>query len=255
MRIGDFEDAVGKQLLARREGMNTDLARLGAKLSAPGNGAVSPAATVPDSVVLSAEARAAHLPPELANLPLPPFPSPRRLIAVMRELEASGHDAALSREAAGRFVSLLRSLAASLPPGARVPPGEHPAAEALVRAALGGAATPGELVLLVRRLLQLSSPDVRVTAQLPPSAYERAVVAVLASLLRLRPELPPASGLAASTLPPGLLSFLASPPGPRPRRPGRARAGEPLRDDPQDDLAEDSGRTYTPRNTRGDRAQ
>ena len=219
MRIGEFEDAVGKQVAARREALTGDLARMGAKLAEPGHGAVSPAASVPDSVVLSAEARTAHLPRDLAGLPLPPFPSPLQLIAALKEFEAATTPQARA-DLAAHLSQLVVRLSRSVPLGAAVPPGENASAARLVRLLLGSPGAEEAHALLRQLLAGAGLASSASPATLPTTTYERAAVAILTAIMQHREGagFVPAEPRLPQTFPAALLGLFAPPPAPRRRR-------------------------------------
>ncbi len=248
-----MDDAIGKQVLARRETLNGELSRLGAKLAEPGHGAVSPAGDLADSVRISAEARAAQFSRKLGELPLPPFPSPLQLVAALKSL-AAARTPEQSAEAVRALVSLVRQLARALPAnpaqGPATPAGE--AAAVLVRALLG-AGSPGQAGPLARELLAAFPVQAVQGVTRPANTFERAAVAILTAVMNLRAsgEIPiPLAGGAPGGMPfpAALLAFLAqpSPTGPirRKRRTERETSHEDDEDDPEErPQPEDSRRT------------
>lgn len=252
VRIGEMDDAIGKQALARREALNGELSRLGAKLAEPGHGAVSPAGDLADSVRISAEARAAQFSRKLGELPLPPFPSPLQLVAALKSL-AAARTPEQSAEAIRALVSLVRQLARALPAnpaqGPATPSGET--AAALVRALLS-AGSPGHAGPLARELLAAFPAQAAQGATVPATTFERAAVAILTAVMNLRASgdipIPLAGGAPGATpFPAALLGFLAQPSPSGATRLKRRTDREALLDDEDDSedrpQPEDSRRT------------
>jgi hypothetical protein len=223
MRIGELDDAIGKDLLARREAIGADLARLGAKLAEPRHGAVKPTGAIADTVRLSPEARAAHFSRHIADLPLAPFPSPVAVVTALKDILAATSPAAQG-EAAGRLGDLVRQLAAALSPSpAGSDSGSHPAAAALVRTLLSSVGTdPGRVAALVLELVtSFPAPGTHNGGPtIAPTTFERAAVAILVAVAAAKAgQTAAVPGAAAEAqFPAALMAFLAPPPVVRKRR-------------------------------------
>ncbi|MBK7724626.1 MAG: hypothetical protein IPI33_05135 [Dehalococcoidia bacterium] len=232
MRIGDFEEAVAREFSARRGDIAAELPKLSARLSEPGHGATAPAVELPDSVQISAEARAAQ---SLGVGPfrLPSFPSPAGLVEGFRAIDAANEPRAVAA-AASRIVELVGRMAAAIADGPLPATGDPPAllAATLVREVLSVAGRPipaGVLVriaVIARQLLLAAPPDSAPgTLGSPSTSFERAAVAVLMAVAALADTgTAPAAAQRPAALPPALLAY-AGAPAPRiaPRRKTRRR--------------------------------
>lgn len=243
MRIGELDDALGKEFAARRDAMQAELGRTAARLAEP-RAATRPAVPLADSVRISPEAQAALFARAGAAPALGPFPSPSEVVAIFREIAAHG-PGQVPPALVARLAGLVRQLSAGLP--GQPPPGPPRLADrtaaALVRALLREGAAPEAAVALARQLLSVSAPPGGSLLAPAPTAFERATAALLMAVLRTRTEaqLPAEArpATASADLPPGLLSFAAV--APAARRPRRRKSREDDDDPPPPEwLFEDS---------------
>ncbi|MGE0599855.1 MAG: hypothetical protein AB7J35_10710 [Dehalococcoidia bacterium] len=238
MRIGELDDAVGKEFIARRGNMLAEAAKLPAKLAEPPSGATAPAVAMPDTVHISPEARAAQFGPLPASTNLGILPPPGEVVAAIQELATAAPGSPAAAAGVAQLVSLAVQAsgvaAAALP---ELPPAAHEQVARLVQALLsranqpGGApgATDAQIQGLVRELLgALPQPQGSVgPAQV--STYERAAAVLLIGIAKQAPQdsMLIAAGRAQGDLPPALLELLAMPQPVR-RRPARHRLDEEL---------------------------
>ncbi len=229
MRIGEFDESLGREFDARRAAMASELPRLSARLAEPGHGATAPAVPLMDSVRISPEARAAGS-LNVGAFPLGPFPAPSELVAALAQLQSS--PGAETATVAQRLATLVGRLFLALGGNAvgGVPSAPLPAAAELVREVLALAgqpaspAAPDRIASLARELLALPGPS-GFSSSYPgdvPTRFERAAAAILVALsgAAAASESPHAPGAEPGTMPPALLAFLASP---RPARPARRK--------------------------------
>lgn len=253
VRVGEMDDALGKEFAARRDSMSSELNRLGARLAEGGKEATAPAVRLADTVRISPEARAAQFSQRSAELPLLPFPSPVDLVAALKDL-ASASTPAAAAELTEQITTLIRRIAQSFPGAAPIPatsPADDVAA-ALVRAVLAtppnagpsGPGTPAfrpeQVANLVRQLfaaLSLTSAA-STPGVVTPSTAERAAVTILLAIVRNgggeQPVPQPPAAQQPGAFPAALLGILAGAVPPRPKNRERKRQAH-LPSSPEDE--------------------
>jgi len=261
MRIGELEDAVGKELVSRRSQLTGELARLPERLAEPAPGATAPAVPLLDSVHISPEARTAQFGRSPGVVPDLPFPGPAEIISILQDIETAPDP---TRAAAGlqRLAALATSAARSIHAGALLasqPP--DPRAAAIVAAIQAYAATPPgsaaqtrEVTLLIRELLNSMPPApskaVAGTPALPPaSRFEQAAAAILVAVLHDGGEATtPFAPVRSGELPPALLSMLGAESRPPSRRKSVRRKLDASESDDEDEepVGEDGEQNYRP---------
>lgn len=266
MRIGELEDAVGKELSSRRSQLTGELARLPERLAEPAAGATAPAVPLLDSVHISPEARAVQFGRPPGPFPPDSFPGPGEVVSILQDIDSAPGSA--------RAIAGLQRLAALATDAARsLQAGTFPAGQPLDRRAAaivaalrayaaarpGSAAQTREVVLLIREMLgamatAASSKGVAgAPAPSPASRFEQAAGAILLAALHAGREAATASTPARpGELPPALLSMLGSenrvPVRPKvvrrkPKERDRNRADEPT-DDPADEAEGEPGAPF-----------
>ncbi|MGE3075254.1 MAG: hypothetical protein AB7N24_15975 [Dehalococcoidia bacterium] len=246
MRIGELDDAVGKEFTARRGNMLAEAAKLPAKLAEPPSGATAPAVAMSDSVHISPEARAAQFGPMPAANPLGMLPSPSEVASAIENLATAAPGSPAAAAGVAQLVSLAVQ-ASGLPPASlpALPPATREQVAGLVRALLtranqpGGAATTasaGEIQVLVRELVGALAQPATSASSAPVSTYERAAAVLLVALAKEAAQgpNPQVAGQVPGDLPPALLELLAMPQPVR-RRPAKRRRDEAQRFDFDDD--------------------
>ncbi len=218
-----MEESVTREFVARRGAMAAELTRLGETLAKPGP-AIPPATQIPDTVQISAEARAVGAQVE-PGLPSGPIPGPAALAAALAQVVSAttlpehtiavSHLTALARQLA---IALPADLPISVSGAAPDNPAGRLATEWLgqltdIGSGSAAAATRTARIVGLAEALIASFAFSGPSASASPA--ERAVAEILIALLARRGLEPPASqGRSAAgpnELPPALFSLAALP--------------------------------------------